>query len=224
MKNEISITGINKTYGSNLILDHVSITLTTGALTGLLGRNGCGKSTLLKILFGTEKSQYTSALLNQSPIRLKENIKEQWLAYLPQFSFIPAHLKLRDIIPLYAEDEASQDAIFYAPGIHHLTGQSAGKLSSGQRRYFEFLIVSQLPHPFLLLDEPFSMVEPLYAEHITQKIEELKKRKGILITDHYYQDVIKVSDKLLLLKYGGFTEISSEAQLAENGYLSKTTR
>lgn len=224
MKNEISATGISKRYGSKLVLNQLTITLQTGSLTGLLGRNGCGKSTLLKILFGTEKSQYTSALLNQKPIHLKENIKEQWFAYLPQFSFVPAHLKLRDIIPLYAEDEASQDAIFYAPGIHHLTGQSTGKLSSGQRRYFEFLIVSQLPHPFLLLDEPFSMVEPLYAEYITQKIEELKKKKGILITDHYYHDVIKVSDKLLLLKDRCFAEISSEAQLIENGYLSKTIR
>ena len=72
---------------------------------------------------------------------------------------------------------------------------------------------------FLLLDEPFSMVEPLYKERIIEFITNLKARKSIIITDHYYQDVLNVASKNFLLKNGSLVSISSEADLHAEGYL-----
>jgi len=62
------------------------------------------------------------------------------------------------------------------------------------------LLVINLDQPFILLDEPFWMVEPLYKDLIKQKIIEYKTSKGFLITDHYYLDVLEIADKVNLIK------------------------
>jgi ABC-type lipopolysaccharide export system ATPase subunit len=92
----------------------------------------------------------------------------------------------------------------------------------GERRYFEILLISRLPHQFLLLDEPFSMVEPLYQNSIKELLLDLKKEKGIIITDHYYRNVFEVSDRKMMIKDGKAIEIENEIDLIENGYLPES--
>ena len=70
-----------------------------------------------------------------------------------------------------------------------------------------------------MLDEPFSMVEPLYQDSIKELLTELKKEKGIIITDHYYRNVLDVSDRKMIIKDGKAIEIENEIDLIENGYL-----
>ena len=70
-----------------------------------------------------------------------------------------------------------------------------------------------------MLDEPFSMVEPLYQDSIKELLTELKKEKGIIITDHYYPNVLDVSDRKMIIKDGKAIEIENEIDLIENGYL-----
>ena len=89
----------------------------------------------------------------------------------------------------------------------------------GQKRYLELLLVAHLPHPFLMLDEPFSMIEPLYKEVIQEFLISLKAKKGILLTDHYYTDVLKISDRNLVLVNGVSPLVQEEADLRDFGYL-----
>ena len=70
-----------------------------------------------------------------------------------------------------------------------------------------------------MLDEPFSMVEPLYQDSIKEVLTELKKEKGIIITDHYYRNVLEVADRKMIIKDGKAIEIENEIDLIENGYL-----
>ena len=72
-----------------------------------------------------------------------------------------------------------------------------------------------------MLDEPFSMVEPLYQDSIKELLTELKKEKGIIITDHYYRNVLDVSDRKMIIKDGKSIEIEDESDLIENGYLQE---
>ena len=76
-----------------------------------------------------------------------------------------------------------------------------------------------MEHPFLLLDEPFSMVEPLYKEEIKGLLEEIKLFKGMIITDHYYHDVFEVSSQNYVLKEGSLTAVFSEEDLKKYNYL-----
>lgn len=207
-----------------MILSDISLRIKTGEILGIFGRNGCGKSTLLKILFGTLSSDYENILIDNECFNTSRNIESMTISYLPQDSFLPKDLKVRDVIPIFYKDGNVQNKIFYDRRIAKFEKQRVGTLSLGERRYFEILLISRLPHQFLLLDEPFSMVEPLYQDSIKELLIGLKKEKGILITDHYYRNVLEVSDRKMIMKDGKLIELNNEIDLIENGYLPESRK
>lgn len=219
MKNELTLLYARKAFGKKNILVDISFDLTKGEILGLFGKNGSGKSTLLKILFGTLKADAIDLRLNGQPLLPKSIIAEQHIGYLPQDSFLPKHLKVRDIIPLFYEDGTRQDIIFRAPFIEKIATRKAGTLSMGELRYLELLLVANLNHPFLMLDEPFSMIEPLYKERIKEFLISLKAKKGIILTDHYYTDVLDVSTKNIVIAEGVSSVVESVEDLKKRGYI-----
>jgi ABC-type lipopolysaccharide export system ATPase subunit len=120
---------------------------------------------------------------------------------------------------MYFPDGDVQNKIFYSPLIDKIENLKTGTLSLGELRYLEFLLIINLDHPFILLDEPFSMIEPLYKDAIKEIIKEYKKNKGFIITDHYYLDVLEVANKKMILKEGVSHEVLHLKDLVENGYL-----
>lgn len=217
---QLTISELAKNFGTKTILDYVTFECRTGEIVGIFGRNGTGKSTMLKILFGTMKADKIRISINGEAIVPEDIIPQQQIAYLPQDSFLPKSLTIRDIVPLYFPDGNMQDKILYDPLIARMANTKAGNLSMGELRYFELMLISTLPHPFLMLDEPFSMVEPLYREKIKEKLLELKTTKGIIMTDHYYNDILETATSCLLLKNGRLIPVSNAEDLAEYGYLS----
>lgn len=216
--NTLQASGISKSFSNKLVLDNTNLQCNTGEIVGIFGRNGSGKSTILKILFGTMKATSIQLCINKESIEPDDVIKRRVVGYLPQENFLPKSRKIRDIIPMYYKGD-EQDKIFYAPRIEKIANTRAGNLSMGEVRYLELLLVGNLSHPFLMLDEPFSMVEPLYKELIKEFLIRLKAKKGIILTDHYYDDVFSVADRNLMLSNGQLICISTRQELADNGYL-----
>lgn len=216
----LTATEITKSFGNVSILDYVSLQCSTGEILGLFGRNGSGKSTILKILFGTLKADNIRLIIDGNTVKQEQVIPHKLIGYLPQDNFLPKGLRVRDIIPMYYKGD-EQDKIFYAPRIEKMANTKAGNLSMGERRYIELLLVGHLSHPYLLLDEPFSMVEPLYKELIKEFLMAFKAKKGIILTDHYYEDVFSVTDRNLLLKNGRLITVESKRDLADHGYISQ---
>lgn len=210
-------------FGEKEVLKDISLTLNTGEILGIFGRNGCGKSTLLKMIFGTLQNGAINISIDNEAYKPSNNISLKQIAYLPQHSFLPKNIKVRDVIPIYFSDEKKQDAIFYDKLIAKLTTKKVGELSLGQIRYFEILLVGNLSHPFLMMDEPFSMIEPLYKIEIKKFLNNLKSKKGILITDHYYNDVLAIATKNLIIKDGRGHLIKDAEDLKEYNYLSKNS-
>ncbi|MDT0554546.1 ABC transporter ATP-binding protein [Patiriisocius hiemis] len=208
-------------FGSKELLQNVSFTLSTGEVLGIFGRNGSGKSTLLKMLFGTQQGGSIGAAIDSKIFNPKENILQQHIGYVPQHEFVPKQPKVRDIIPMYYPDEETQDKVFYTKGIHKLTAKRVGELSEGERKFFEVILVGSGSHPFLFLDEPFSMIDPLKKDLIKEFLLQRKETKGIIITDHYYDDVLQMTSKNIVLKDGKSFTISSVENLKEFEYLSK---
>jgi ABC-type multidrug transport system ATPase subunit len=210
---------VSKNFGSKEVLKEVSFTLETGEILGIFGRNGCGKSTLLKMIFGTMKKGATNISIDGKSFNPSKNISAKRIAYLPQHPFIPKNLKVRDVIPIYYSEEAKQDAVFYDPLIAQLATKKVGALSMGQLRYLEVLLIGNLNHSFLMLDEPFSMIEPLYKIEIKKFLNKLKADKGIIVTDHYYEDVLDIATQNLLIKNGMGTKVETKDDLKKLEYL-----
>ena len=94
-----------------------------------------------------------------------------------------------------------------------------GKLSLGQLRYLELLIIGNLNHQFLMLDEPFSMIEPIYKDVIKSLLLKLKKSKGIILTDHYYNDVLEITDENFVIKDSEIIKVVDKSDLVKYEYL-----
>ena len=161
----LSVTELTKSFGSNVLLDRVSLQCGTGEIIGIFGRNGSGKSTLLKILFGTIKADNLRLTIKNTPTPVPDIIPKKLIGYLPQEPFLPKSLKVRDVVPLYFESGEMQDKILYDPLIGKISGTRTGNLSLGELRYLELLLVGNLSHPFLMLDEPFNTVFVLRLDH-----------------------------------------------------------
>lgn len=219
MKKELHIQQVRKKFGKKEILKDVSLQFAQGEIVSLFGRNGSGKSTLLKIVFGTLKADAIQLTINGKNIPPRDIIPNQLIGYLPQDHFLPRHIKVRDVIPLFHTDGDDQDRIFRAPFVEKIATRKIGTLSLGELRYLELLLVAHLEHPFLLLDEPFSMIEPLYKEVIKEFLLSLKAKKGILLTDHYYSDVLDISDRHLVMVNGVCKTAESVEDLKRLGYL-----
>lgn len=221
----LQVHNITRKFGKRTVLNQVDFELNTEEILGVFGRNGSGKSTLLKILFGTQTAPIGNLKINESHYNVRKRfwhknqiVKNELIGYLPQFSFLPQSSKVWDIIPRYFEGD-QQDLIFRAPRMTQIAKKKVNELSLGERRYLEVLIVGNLNHPFLLLDEPFSMVEPLFKELIYEFLISLKAKKGILLTDHYYEDVWKLANRKLVLKEGKLKPIENMEDLVTAGYL-----
>ncbi|WP_308427915.1 ATP-binding cassette domain-containing protein [Aquimarina muelleri] len=200
-------------------MKNINLQCKVGEIIGAFGRNGTGKSTLLKLIFGTVKADSIHIKINSKTIFPNDIISSKKIAYLPQDTFLPKEQKVREIIPLFFPNGEDQDKIFYSPQVSSFEKTKVGKLSLGQLRYLELLIIGNLSHTFLMLDEPFSMIEPIYKDVIKDLLLKLKKSKGIILTDHYYNDVFEITNKNFIIRDAKKIEIVDKADLIKYEYL-----
>ena len=217
-KHKLEADSILFNIGYRQLLADIYLTCQTGEIVGLLGRNGCGKTTLLKIIFGTKIPDHKHIRIDgevcQAPFRQKG-----LLAYLPQHDFLPKNIPLKKIINLYHDNPLQQELIKQDKRVQIHLNKFADELSKGERRYFELMLLLHLDVKFLLLDEPFSGVEPLYVEYIEELLQRHLPNKGFIITDHDYRTVLRTSSRIILLTNGSCKHIKSQEELMEWGYI-----
>ncbi|MDV7398727.1 hypothetical protein RZS08_45395, partial [Arthrospira platensis SPKY1] len=105
------------------------------------------------------------------------------------------------------------------PFVQEQLGRRFDELSGGQRRMLEALLVLESDASFSLLDEPFSHLMPLHVEVLEAAIARLRSRKGILLTDHQYRNVMAIADVLYVLKDGVLQPALTAEDLREQGYI-----
>lgn len=205
-------------YKLRKVLQNIYLKVEKGSITGLLGRNGSGKSSLLEIIYGVRNAQNGSVRIDNKFI-VKAYQHRNLMAYLPQKQFMPGHLKVKEVLKLYRSP--LDEAMGYFPEMERLLPLRLNHLSGGQQRLVETVAVSSCPASFIILDEPFSNLMPLHIEAMRIWLSVLKNTKGILITDHYYKDVLAISDQVYLLNMEGRTIQLEEPiqQLKELGYI-----
>lgn len=205
---------IELSFGGRRILNGFALRALAGEITGLLGRNGCGKSSLLKVIFGSLNPTYQHIRIDN--LVVKRAYRKRLVAYLPQQNFIPQHLTTRQIGKLY--QLKNFDTICAASGIE--AGRTLNELSGGQRRMVEILLIIHSPAPVVLLDEPFSHLAPVQVERLMETLKPAAKNKAIIITDHLYEPLLRIADKVMLMHNGSHYPIKNRDELVQFGYLA----
>jgi lipopolysaccharide export system ATP-binding protein len=209
-----------KYVGKRELLTDCFVTCNTGEVIGILGRNGCGKSTFLKIIFGTVGCHHKYVSVNG--VRYETPYKVQGLmAYLPQHDFLPGSLPVGKAIRLFLDNPMAQELVNTNENIVPHLHKKVNDLSGGERRYLEILLLVHSPAKFILLDEPFNALDPLYKEKIQALIRERRADKGFIITDHDYRNIIAGSDRIILVRKGVFKNIKALSELEDLHYLPK---
>ena len=211
--NNISTKCLVRSYGKRRVVNDVNITVSAGEIVGLLGPNGAGKTTTFYMIVGLIKPTSGDVYINENSLTKLPMHKRarMGIAYLPQepsvFRKMTVMQNIRavaEILPLNRSqrDECVQEHLNEL-GLEGLAKQKAYTLSGGERRRLEISRALVAKPKFLLMDEPFSGVDPISVSEVQDIIIQLKKRGiGVLITDHNVRETLRIVDRAYLLHEG----------------------
>lgn len=205
--------GLVHFYGQKKILNDVSLSVRSGEIVGLLGPNGAGKTTSFKILAGLLRPKKGDVFLDQKSITKLPIYKRARLGvvYLTQESSVFRALTVHEnlLVALAATPIKEADALVRARalleefGLTRVAQQKAYTLSGGERRRLEIARSLTVNPKILMLDEPFTGIDPITVDEIKKILSELKaKGIGIVITDHNAREALKVTDRCYLIYDG----------------------
>jgi lipopolysaccharide export system ATP-binding protein len=202
-----------KAFGRRLVVQGVDIRLASGEIIGFLGRNGAGKTTIFQMIVGLLKPDGGRILLDGEDISQWATDKRAraGLTYLPQENSVFLKASVYDNLRLalellpYARRERDPAArkLLNEFGLAELAKQPAHSLSGGERRRLEIARALTLKPKFLLLDEPFTGIDPLTIVEIQKILLRLKARGiGILLSDHNVRDTFRIADRAYIIDDG----------------------
>jgi len=209
----LKVEGLRKKFSGKEVVRGVSLEAKGGEVVGLLGPNGAGKTTTFSMVAGFVRPDKGEIFLNDQDLTNLPAYKRarRGLVYLPQESSVFRKLTVEENIraiaetlPLSKTEQADLVEVRLKDlNLTHLARQKAFSLSGGERRRLEITRALTLSPKFLLLDEPFSGVDPISVSEVTQIIFELKKQGiGIFLTDHNVRETLRAVDRAYLLYDG----------------------
>ena len=209
----LEVRGIKKVYGKRAVVDDVHFYVEPGEIVGLLGPNGAGKTTSFRITIGMiapnagkvyfngenitympmyQRARRGMGYLAQEPSAFRRLTVEQNLLAILETMRLTRQQRLNRARSLLAELELS-----------HKSHQKADTLSGGERRRLEITRALVTNPALLLLDEPFSGIDPKAVSEIQEIIEGLRERGiGILLTDHNVRDTLAITDRSYIMHEG----------------------
>jgi lipopolysaccharide export system ATP-binding protein len=213
-----------KTFKKRTVVNNITLEINVGEITGLLGPNGAGKTTTFNMISGTIKPNKGSIFINGINITKEPMYKRARLgiSYLPQessvFRKLTAEENLLAIFELLkiskTERNKRLDELIERFGLGHVRKSNVMSLSGGERRRVEVARSLILSPKFILLDEPFSGIDPIAVEDMQDILLELKKESiGILITDHNVREALRICDSAYILNDGQIIEKGKPSQI-----------
>ena len=210
---KIETRGLIKEYGKRRVVNKVDVHVNAGEIVGLLGPNGAGKTTTFYMVVGLIPSTEGSVFLNDNDLTDLPMYRRArfGIGYLPQEASIFRKMTVEQNIRAIAETmpfnklqlEDCVEQHLDELGLTHLAGQKAYTLSGGERRRLEISRALVTNPKFLLMDEPFSGVDPISVNEVQKIIVQLKEKGiGVLITDHNVRETLAIVDRAYLLHDG----------------------
>ncbi len=205
----IELINITKLYGSQKALDHVSLSINKGEITGLLGPNGAGKSTMMKIICcflpPTEgKASVYGFDVMEEPLKVKSRI-----GYLPEHNPLYTDMYVREYLKYIAgifkmknglEDRINE--VIELTGLQVEQNKKIGALSKGFRQRVGLAQALIHDPDILVLDEPTTGLDPNQLIEIRELIKRIGKEKTVLLSTHIMQEVEAICDRVLIINNG----------------------
>jgi len=204
---------LKKAYSQRLVVNGISMTVSSGEIIGLLGRNGAGKTTTFQMMVGLVKPNSGTLLINEQDISIQSTHERalKGIIYLPQDNSVFLKTSVENNIKMILEMhqhgketiEKKTDKLMEELGLTDLAKQSAHSLSGGESRRLEICRSLVLEPKFLLLDEPFTGIDPITIKELQNILLGLKQRGiGIIISDHNVQDTFKITNYAYVIDEG----------------------
>jgi len=218
---------LSKSYRGRKVVDNVELEIGQGEVVGLLGPNGAGKTTTFYIIVGLARPDSGRVLLNGDEITdLPMYLRARsGISYLPQepsvFRQLTSEenlLAVLETLPLTPEQQRDRlEELLVQMGLETVRQNKAYTLSGGERRRLEIARSLTLQPSFILLDEPFSGIDPLTVKDLQEIIRELSRSGiGVLITDHNVRETLNVTDRAYILRNGKIFRKGRPAELSED--------
>jgi lipopolysaccharide export system ATP-binding protein len=216
-----------KSYDRRPVVQGINLLVKRGEIVGLLGPNGAGKTTTFYMIVGIINPNAGSIIFdNQDITRLPIHIRSRFgIAYLSQEPSIFRKLTVEENImailetlPLSRSGRKKRlSRLLGELNITHLAKNKAYTLSGGERRRLEITRALVCNPSFILLDEPFSGIDPIVVNEAQEIIKELKKKGlGVLLTDHNVRETLTITDRAYLIAEGKILISGSAEDLINN--------
>jgi lipopolysaccharide export system ATP-binding protein len=207
----IRTEGLVKIYGRRRVVDGISLEINRGEVVGLLGPNGAGKTTTFYMIIGLIKPNAGKVYFGEKDITKWPMFKRALLGigYLAQEPSIFRRLTVEENLLLVLEARGVKnkkevvDQLLEEFSLTHIRKTRGQDLSGGERRRVEVARAMAGNPQFILLDEPFTGVDPIAVEELKRIINVLKsKNLGILLTDHNVRDTLSITDRSYIIYQG----------------------
>jgi len=219
--------GLVKIYNQRRVVNEVDITVKRGEIVGLLGPNGAGKTTTFYMIVGLVAPNEGKIIFREKDITRLPMYKRarQGIGYLSQEPSIFRKLTVEDNIMAVLETldlsrkerDRRLKILLDELKITYLAKNKALTLSGGERRRLEITRALVTNPSFILLDEPFSGVDPIAVFEVQQIISELKNRGlGVLLTDHSVRETLAITDRSYIIAEGKILISGSAEQLVND--------
>jgi lipopolysaccharide export system ATP-binding protein len=216
---------VTKSYGGRRVVNGISLEVKGGEVVGLLGPNGAGKTTTFHMMVGLVRPDDGRVSMNGDDLTAAPMHKraQAGISYLPQESSVFRRLtveeNLRAILQTLdleaSEQDERADALMKMLGVAHLAAHKAITLSGGERRRVEIARALVLSPFFLLLDEPFTGIDPIAVAEIQKIVRRLITTGiGILITDHNVRETLGICDRAYIVNEGILLEEGTPESIA----------
>jgi len=216
---------IGKTYRGRRVVNGVSLQVQQGEVVGLLGPNGAGKTTSFYSIVGlispdTGRVLYDDADITGVPMYLRA--RQYGISYLPQEASVFRKLSVEENIlavleaqPIsWHERREKAEELIDKLGLEHIRQNRGYALSGGERRRVEIARSLCINPTFILLDEPFSGIDPIAVLDLQKIISDLRASGiGILITDHNVRETLSVTDRAYIINEGRIFRSGTPEQL-----------
>ena len=219
---------IGKAYGGRQVVRGVSLEIRQGEVVGLLGPNGAGKTTSFYMIVGLVRPDMGRILtdgvdITRTPMYLRA--REHGISYLPQEPSVFRKLSVEDNILAVLETQQltlqqrrqRTEALMNQLTLGHVRKTQGFALSGGERRRVEIARCLAINPAFILLDEPFSGIDPIAVLEIQQIIFDLKAQGiGVLITDHNVRETLSVTDRAYIINEGRIFRTGTPGELGRD--------